>query len=221
MTFAEGRILLFCRAPVPGEVKTRLASAIGNDAAARCHRLLASHCLHSVASARLAPLQLWCSPDTRHDFFARQQGRYPLSLHAQQGRDLGARMSRAFDAALTDADYALVIGSDCPLLTGEYLHRALGALREGAPAVLGPAEDGGYVMLGLRRNDGRLFENMPWGSDGVLEETRRRLGEDCVEMPPLWDVDRVEDLQRLCREAPGLPLSADLRAFLAAQSNAN
>jgi len=215
MQFAEARILLFCRAPLAGQVKTRLARAIGAESAARWHRALAAHCLQSIAPARLAPLQLWCSPDTRHAFFARQQARFPLSLHTQHGHDLGARMSHALDSALREAEYALLIGSDCPALGGDYLRQALQALRDGAPAVIGPAEDGGYVLLGLRRNDGTLFEDMPWGSSRVLALTRRRLGPDRCELPTLWDVDFIEDLRRLRREAGRLALGDELRRLLA------
>lgn len=214
MQFPEARILLFCRAPVAGQVKTRLARDIGNEAAMRWHQALTTHCLETVSAARLAPLQLWCSPDTRHDFFARQQARFSLSLHGQRGADLGARMSHAFDVALRDAGYALVIGSDCPALSGDYLRQALTALRAGAPAVIGPAEDGGYVMLGQRRNQPSLFEDMPWGTGAVFEKTCQRMGKGYLALPPLWDVDVIEDLQRLRREAEGLPLSNELRACL-------
>ncbi len=216
MQFPEARILLFCRAPVAGQVKTRLARVIGDEAAARWHRALATHCLETVAAAQLAPLQLWCSPDVRHDFFSRQQARLSLSLHGQRGADLGARMSHAFDVALADAGYALVIGSDCPALSADYLRQALSALREGAPAVIGPAEDGGYVMLGLRRNHRPLFEDMPWGTGAVFDTTCQRMAGDYLALPPLWDVDVVEDLWRLKREAEGLSLADELKARLSA-----
>ncbi len=215
MQFPEARILLFCRAPVAGQVKTRLARTIGNEAAVRWHRALAMHCLETVAAAQLAPLQLWCSPDVQHNFFSRQQARFPLSLHGQSGPDLGARMSHAFDVALVDAEYALVIGTDCPVLSADYLHQALTALRDGAPAVIGPAEDGGYVMLGQRCNHQSLFEDMPWGTRTVFEKTCQRMAGDYLALPPLWDVDVVEDLRRLKREAECLPLSDALKGCLA------
>jgi len=221
MQFPDARILLFCRAPVAGQVKTRLARSIGNAAALRWHRALAEHCLKAVAPAQLAPLQLWCSPDTHDDFFSRQRARFPLTLHGQSGPDLGARMSHAFDVALGDAEYALVIGTDCPALSADYLYQALAALRDGAPAVIGPAEDGGYVMLGLRRNHHPLFEDMPWGSNAVFEKTCQRMDDGYLALAPLWDVDVVEDLQRLKREADCLPLSDELKACLATFPSVN
>jgi len=220
MQFPEARILLFCRAPVAGQVKTRLARSVGDEAALRWHRALAMHCLETVAAAQLAPLQLWCSPDVRHDFFSRQQARFSLSLHGQRGADLGARMSHAFDVALTDAKYALVIGTDCPALSADYLQQALTALRDGTPAVIGPAEDGGYVMLGQRCNQQSLFEAMPWGTSAVFETTCQRMAGDYRLLPPLWDVDVVEDLQRLKREAESLKLSDGLKGCLSAFSTA-
>ena len=214
MQFPEARILLFCRAPVAGQVKTRLARSVGDEAAVRWHRTLAMHCLETVAAAQLAPLQLWCSPDIHDEFFSRQQARFPLTLHGQSGPDLGARMSHAFDVALDDAEYALVIGTDCPALSADYLHQALKILRDGAPAVIGPAEDGGYVLLGQRRNHRPLFEDMPWGTSAVFKKTCQRMDDGYLALSPLWDVDVVEDLQRLKREAGCLPLSDELQACL-------
>lgn len=214
MQFPEARILLFCRAPVAGLVKTRLARTIGNEAAVRWHQALAEHCLNTIVPAQLAPLQLWCSPDIHAEFFSRQQAQFSLTLHGQSGPDLGARMSHAFDVALDDAEYALVIGSDCPALSADYLYQALTALRDGAPAVIGPAEDGGYVMLGQRRNHHSLFEDMPWGTCAVFEKTCQRMNDGYLALAPLWDVDVVEDLQRLKREAACLPLSDELKACL-------
>lgn len=218
MQFPEARILLFCRAPVAGQVKTRLARSIGDDAALFCHQALATHCLDTLVPAELAPLQLWCSPDTRHAFFIQQQARPDLSLHAQAGRDLGEKMGHAFDAALANAEYALVIGTDCPAINADYIRRALLALRDGAPAVIGPAEDGGYVLLGQRRNHPHLFEGIPWGTGAVFEMTRQRMPEGFLSLPALWDIDVVEDLQRLKREAGELRLSAGLRDYLSTSS---
>jgi hypothetical protein len=85
-------------------------------------------------------------------------------------------------------------------MTADYLARAFALLDGGADAVVGPAEDGGYVLLGLRRMDKRLFEDMAWGTDRVLDQTRERLavlGWRWQELETLWDVDRPEDLERL------------------------
>lgn len=211
--FPQARILVFCRAPEAGQVKTRLAADIGAAAAAACHHALALHTLATVHAAGLAPVWLCGAPHTRHPFFARCAARWPLSLHDQQGGDLGARMHTALQAALAEAEFALVIGTDCPLLTADYLRRALSLLRAGRPAVLGPAADGGYVMLGLRRSDGSLFSDIPWGSDAVLAITRRRLPPAAAELPMRWDVDYLRDLERLADAVESLP-PGPLTAYL-------
>jgi glycosyltransferase A (GT-A) superfamily protein (DUF2064 family) len=111
-------------------------------------------------------------------------------------------MQRAFEHALGAGRPAVLIGSDCPMLGPGVLRSALQALEEGADAVLAPARDGGYALIGLRRVSRRLFEDIPWGGPRVLAETRRRLerlGWKWRELPPVWDVDRPADLARLRR----------------------
>lgn len=212
--YSNGRILLFSKAPVPSQVKTRLAPALGEDGAAQLQAELFRHSLQQVADAGLAPLQLWCAPDSRNPIFSWAHRTYDLSLHSQATGDLGARMHQALAEALRTAEFAVVIGTDCPALNADYLEAALAALQSGSPAVLGPAEDGGYVLLGLRQTMPQLFEAMPWGSAQVLAETRSRLGQERLELPTLWDVDRLEDVSRLFMERQGLNLSAEFKRLL-------
>jgi rSAM/selenodomain-associated transferase 1 len=196
--YPNGRILVFAKAPEPGAVKTRLIPSLGAAGAAA----LAARCiLNTVAMARdcqAAPVELHVSPDIRHPFFQALPDAPPLS--PQHGDDLGERMHGALAAALADAEFALLIGTDCPALGCDYLRQACAALAEGRDAVLGPAEDGGYVLIGVRRSVPALFDGVEWGSDRVLEQTRQRLvelGWKCLELPTLWDLDRPEDLARL------------------------
>lgn len=198
--YPEMRILVMARAPVPGQAKTRLIPALGEAGAAALHQQLLERLLARLQQAALAPLQLWCSPDSRHPYFMDCANRYVLSLHTQQGADLGARMAHALDTALQDAEAALVIGCDIPAMDGAYLEQACVALADGAQAVLGPSEDGGYTLLGLRQSAPPLFEEMPWGTALVLARTRAALtslGWQWHELETLWDVDRPEDLPRL------------------------
>ncbi len=197
-----GMILIFAKAPVAGAVKTRLIPALGAQGAARLHEQLARHCIAQAVAAGLCPVQLWCAPDTAHPFFMQCQKDYGVSLHTQQGADLGARMAHALSAALgsalPSAGYAVVIGADCPALTAHDLSAALRALEEDYDAVLGPAEDGGYVLLGLKRVALELFENIPWGTEQVLGLTRARLKQlqwRWHELPARRDVDRPQDIE--------------------------
>jgi len=109
-------------------------------------------------------------------------------------------MYRAFKRVLRRHPYAVLIGSDCPALRTADLRAAGRALRAGADAVLAPAEDGGYALIGLRRVSRRLFDGIAWGSPRVLAQTRRRLEGlrwRWRELRTLWDVDRPEDVVRL------------------------
>jgi hypothetical protein len=198
MRFPDARLMIFAKAPVAGAAKTRLAPALGEQGAADLHARLTERILHTAVTANLAPVELWCSPDCSHSFFQAIAG--TVERRVQHGQDLGDRMAYAFDAALGRQPYAVVIGTDCPAMTADYLARAFALLDGGADAVVGPAEDGGYVLLGLRRMDKRLFEGVAWGTDRVLDQTRERLavlGWRWQELETLWDVDRPEDLERL------------------------
>lgn len=211
--FPRGRILVFTRQPVAGKVKTRLAAAIGDQQAAQVYQQLVRDVLANVTSARLAPLDLYVTPDPRHPFFAELAERFPLHIHLQHGKDLGERMFAAMQQALRDSDFVVLVGSDCPVMSGDYLYQAFSQLAAGADVVLGPAEDGGYVLLGARDCQQQLFDDVPWGTGRVLEVTRQRiesLALDCVELDTLWDVDRLQDLQRWQRGSEMLQhLAAD------------
>lgn len=210
MNPANARILVFAKAPVPGVCKTRLIPALGAAAAAQLGERLLLDTLERISGARLAPIELWCSPDTDHPVFASCAQDFHVRLATQQGADLGARMQRAAAATLADAERAVLLGCDCPGLDVDYLRQALVALAE-RPAVLGPADDGGYVLLGLRRDAlealPSLFAPMAWGTDQVAAITRERLrsaGLAWTELASLPDIDRPEDLLqlRLASRAP-------------------
>lgn len=198
MRFPDASLMIFAKAPVAGAAKTRLAPALGEQGAADLHARLTERTLHTAITANLAPVELWCSPDCSHPFFQTVAG--TVGRRVQHGQDLGDRMANAFEAVLANHPYAVLIGTDCPAITPDYLARAFALLDGSADAVLGPAEDGGYVLLGLRRMDKRLFEGVAWGTDRVLDETRERLvalGWRWQELETLWDVDRPVDLERL------------------------
>jgi rSAM/selenodomain-associated transferase 1 len=197
--FPDARILVFAKAPVPGRVKTRLSAAVGRRGAARIYRRMLWDALNRLTAARLCPVELWCSPSTDHAFFHACRRRFGVVLRVQQGTDLGARMHYALRHSLTHgARRALVVGGDCPDLTADDCRRALAMLGEHRDAVLGPATDGGYVLIGSRRPAARLFAGIEWGGSRVCALTRRRLagmGWSWGELPPRADVDRPRDLK--------------------------
>lgn len=192
-------ILVFARAPVAGRTKTRLIPALGAEGAADLHRALTRHALGQAAAAAPERLQLWGTGEDPGGELAAWAREFGAELHAQPEGDLGARMQAALASALAHTDAALVIGSDCPWLDAATLRQA-GAALAGHDAVLGPADDGGYVLLGLRRVDPALFNGIPWGTERVLALTRERLasrGWHWQELVSRGDVDRPEDLTRL------------------------
>jgi len=192
---------IFAREPVPGMVKTRLARAIGPDAAAAIYLRLAERTLAIAVSARAAgvvgEVELWCDPALDRPAFAAWRDRYDVTLKNQTGDDLGLRMRAALRTALARGTPAVLVGTDCPVLEVPYLAAATAALT-GHDAVFGPAEDGGYVLVGLAR-DVDAFGGVAWGSSDVMAATRANLlatRASWRELPVLWDVDLPQDLAR-------------------------
>jgi rSAM/selenodomain-associated transferase 2/rSAM/selenodomain-associated transferase 1 len=197
---AELRLLVFVRAPVPGSVKTRLAAAIGPERAAALYRRMALRCIDTACSAAPGAVELWCAPDASHEFFQGLAADRGLALRVQSPGDIGERMSHALEDALRRADTALLMGSDVPSITAAQLREAAGLLRPGGDAVVCPAEDGGYGLIGLRRHDARVFAGIDWSTPAVMRQTRERfdsLGWRLAEQEGCWDVDEPADLARL------------------------
>jgi rSAM/selenodomain-associated transferase 1 len=183
--------------PVPGRVKTRLIGALGEQGAAAVHWALLRRTLESSLGLTDVERELWWdqAPPPGHPA-AGLAAAYGLTERVQQGADLGERMAQALRETLAESQAAVLIGSDCPGCDTDYLRAAFAALSS-ADAVLGPAADGGYVLIGLRHADDRLFADLHWGSDRVLAGTRARLGGLGLrwrELPVRSDIDRPEDL---------------------------
>lgn len=193
------RIVVLAKAPLPGFAKTRLIPALGAWGAARLHRQLTIRTVRTALQARLGDVMLWCAPDTEHRLFRALRGLAGVECMRQPEGDLGARMHAAF-LQHSAHGHVLLIGTDCPALRASHLRQASKALDAGADAVFHPAEDGGYVLVGLRAPQPGLFSGIAWGTDEVMRSTRERaraLGLNVREFAPLWDVDRPEDLARL------------------------
>lgn len=196
----QGVLIVFARAPVPGQTKTRLIPALGAEAAAEMHRRLLYNTLRAASRSGFAEIQLWCAPDIDDPVLQACGREFSASLYLQEGDDLGMRMHNALAHALKQSPYAVIVGSDCPLLTPEILDQARAALIGGDDAVLGPCEDGGYYLIGARRADYDLFRDIDWGTGNVLEKTRANLTAlvwSWLETDQLWDMDTIEDLQKL------------------------
>jgi rSAM/selenodomain-associated transferase 1 len=199
-------IAIMAKAPIPGLAKTRLIPTIGAHAAAVLQEHLTERAVATALASNVGPVALWCMPDPSHASFRELVRHHKVTLKRQPAGDLGARMLAAMTAG---AGPTLVIGTDCPAITAEHLRASADALRDGADVVLIPAEDGGYVLIGTRAVQPKIFASVTWGTATVLTETRVRIsvaGLVCVEPSPLWDVDTESDLARLEREHPELAL---------------
>ncbi len=180
--------------------------------AAALQRILIDRAISTALAAGIGPVELWCAPSALDPLLTGLAETHGIGAVSQCDGDLGARMLHAVVTALAVAPRVIIIGSDCPALTASDLRRAAAALANGDDAVLIPAEDGGYVLIGLRRSDhgvaSGLFEGIAWGGPAVLQQTLsriERLGWRHRELPALWDVDRPEDLSRLEVPFEGMP----------------
>jgi uncharacterized protein len=194
-------LLVFARSPLAGAVKTRLIPALGAQAATDLHRQLVSLTLQRACSARGAQVQLWIAGDPFEASVQDWARRFCTPVFEQRGADLGRRMADAFERAVSGAERiarCLLIGTDCPAQTVQDLEDAAEALQS-HDAVLQPAEDGGYVLVGLRRPRPELFDGIDWGGQRVTEQTLQQaasLGLTVHCLRTLPDLDSVSDLQR-------------------------
>lgn len=205
--YPHTRIRVFAREPVLGLVKTRLHSAIGPERALQLYKAMLTRITSTLAASNLAAWDLCVTSGLTHEMFVTICDGKNITLQSEG--DLGQKMSTAMAYSLAQAEVenVIVIGSDCPAMSQAYLESAIRGLNDGNDVVIGPAEDGGYVLLGLKRPYPELFEGIPWGSAQVLNLTLQRvqeLGASCQLLEPLWDVDRDEDLPRLQELDPPL-----------------
>jgi rSAM/selenodomain-associated transferase 1 len=187
-------IVVYGREPIAGRVKTRLAASIGGEAAAELYRLLLARAVQQavqtgfqvVLALSEQPGAGWNTPPG-------------VALEIQRGGDLGARLADTFDRRFSENwSRVIVVGSDCPGMTAEHIRSAETEL-ERCAVVLGPAEDGGYWLVGQRPPGADLFSGVSWSTSGVMEATRSRLREagiEWAEIERLADVDTLKDLER-------------------------
>jgi len=198
-------IALLCKAPIPGYAKTRLIPLLGAKGAAEVQRNFVRRSVHTALAAAVGPLTVWCDPDASDPLFIELAQNYPLTLRSQPPGDLGIRMKVCAAATLKNAKTVIIIGADCPVMTPAYLQQAAAAMNAGTDAVIGPAEDGGYVLLATKRANKKLFTDISWGNHRVLDETKNRiraLNWHSHQLDTLWDVDRPEDWERWQRISP-------------------
>jgi rSAM/selenodomain-associated transferase 1 len=191
-------LLVFAREPVLGKVKTRLAAGIGAEPALAVYRELLALTAAAVAAAQV-PATVWLAEAPAGADPRQPRPEWPgLPWCVQPATEaLGARMAHAFAKALgTGAGRVVIIGTDCPGLSAELLHQAFEQLLS-HDIVVGPADDGGYYLLGMKQLHPELFDNKAWSTATVLPDTladATRLGLRVARLPTLHDVDSARDL---------------------------
>ena len=186
-------VTVFGREPIPGEVKGRLAATIGAGRAARVYAAILEHTLDT---ARTCGGRVVLSvADVPSGFWARK---FDVAVEVQRGEDLGDRMEDAFARRFSEGEErVIVVGSDCPWFAATHAARASARLG-GIDAVLGPAYDGGYWLVGQRQPGLPIFAGIPWSSPETLERTRKRIAAlegTWSELEELIDIDTAEDLE--------------------------
>jgi uncharacterized protein len=189
-------LLQFSRAPLAGHVKTRMMPYLSPEQACELHCDLTRWTCRQLLDSGLGTVELAVTGDTQHPLFAGCRDLGASRILRQKGADLGQRMYNGMRCALARHASVILVGSDCPGIDADYLERAMAALSR-ASVVLGPASDGGYVLIGARVIKPTFFQDIPWGTDQVYEQTvavLEREGCSWESLPPLVDIDRPEDL---------------------------
>lgn len=206
MKYDDSVIIVFAKAPSEGEVNTRLIPEIGITEATRLQRELIQHRLESLAGAKLCQVLLYCSPGPEDAFFKSCAESYGVELARQEGKDLGQRMANAIEDTSGRFEHVILVGTDAPALGSDLIEDAIEALRAGDDVVVVPAEDGGYVLIGMDRCFRAIFLSVPWGSERVLVKTRANAVAAALKLRELetcWDIDRPEDYYRWLRMSAG------------------
>lgn len=197
----DEQVIVFLKAPRPGLVKTRIAASLDGEAAAGIYRVLLDRTLVALHGRR--DVELRFTPDGA-DAEIQPYLRPGWTMRGQGEGDLGERMSRAASEAFKAGTRRVVfVGTDCPTLTGEDVVDAFDALGD-ADVVLGPAEDGGYWLIGLRQHAPVLFREIPWSTARVLAVTEARAraaGLSVGILKAMADIDTLEDWRRWLRES--------------------
>ena len=188
---------IFAKAPVLGQCKTRLMPALSAEEAMAAHCELVARALEQITGVANTQASLWVTDISATTEQWAQTWQLPAQL--QVGADLGARMFNCLDKLCASThEGAMLMGTDCPEIDASYIRTAGHHLRH-YDLVLGPAEDGGYGLIGLRKAHSEIFAGIDWGTSCVAQQTlsaAEKLGLRVFLMPLIWDVDRPEDWQR-------------------------
>ena len=192
-------IIVFTKYPAEGKVKTRLAKTMGNKFAASFFRVCAEHTFSELLKAEEmgCDLFLFCSEEKEIEQVMKWTGNN-FKYYSQQGSDLGIKMYNAFKTVFTKGyKKAIIIGTDSPDISNNLIQSAISIL-ENYNVVIGPANDGGYYLLGFKSKLIDLFSGIEWSTNSVFDNTIEKLNSsklNYVILDELTDIDTLEDLQ--------------------------
>jgi uncharacterized protein len=197
---AKNAIIIFAKYPRKGKVKTRLAKTIGDDIAMEIYKLCAEHTFTECQKlSKTGTLTYLFYSHKRDKAEIKNWTKSKFVLIPQEGQDLGERIYNAFDKVFKDGhSKVIIIGTDLPDISSEIIYSTLKYL-DNFHAVIGPADDGGYYLLGLKSLKEEFFEGIEWSTDSVFKETINKLKTNKVKtktLPVLSDIDTVEDLKK-------------------------
>ena len=201
-------VMQFAKWPKLGNVKTRLAASIGDDKALQVHMALMSEVLNKLIPAKregVAEIELWLNEIPK----ARGLMEGVLNLvrceqiecKSQKGNNLGDKMANAIESSLQIYKKVIIVGSDCPNISTQIIKEASEALTTN-DIVLGPAEDGGYVLIGASKFNAEIFKEVIWGKGAVFDKTVENIELLNLRYSTLeesWDVDDLADYERWCK----------------------
>jgi len=190
-------LVIFAKSPLPGKVKTRLIPVLGKEGACQLYKSMAQKIITNLSSANVCHVHLYIHPVINHGFFKDLQKANELTMFQQEGKDLGDRMSHAIDVSLKDHAKVIIIGTDCPEYSADYIEQAIYGLDD-KDVVIGPAKDGGYVLIGMKQPHSHLFTQIDWGKSTVLDKTLKKIDEISLHyqlLQALHDIDVPADLK--------------------------
>lgn len=192
-------IIIMAKVPLAGTVKTRLMPILSAKKCAEIAECFLQDTINKANSLEYQTIIAYSPPENRNYFDKFQN----LNLMVQTGKNLGEKMFNAFQFVKNSGvDSIVMIGTDSPTFPNTFLHQGFEILEQ-KDAVLGKTEDGGYYLIGLKKIDKRIFENVEWSSENTFEQTKKnleKLGFSCGETPIWYDVDEPNDLEKLLQD---------------------
>jgi len=192
-------LIIFIKYPEPGQVKTRIGNVIGTQKAAELYFSLANHIVRKLLQSDSYRISVSYTPENKINNIKSWFGNSDIYYFPQKGNSLGEKISEAFEHSFSKGfKNTIIIGSDCIELNPDIISRAFNYLSNDSDCVIGPANDGGYYLIGLKsRNSPIIFENIVWSSDSVFAETIKKinfLNLQCIILDELNDIDEIDDV---------------------------